>query len=171
MVLIFLLVIVPRKRRRLEAETSKFVTTGKLDFVILKKPLKKDFRKFELHGLSIPATIPRAAVPLETTETQALALGKPIDAPPPKPEPGKATHMGIYWKTTFLDSSWVIYDNAKGDKSTVTTILNNEISLLRSKNWEIDYAGNGTILPSKPLAQPLSKDSPIMQSPVDQDNI
>ncbi len=168
-IIVVLFVLVPRKRKRLEAEASRFVTIGKLDFVILKKPGRKDFRKFELHGISTPATIPRAAVPLATSGEQ-LQFGKPLEVQE-QPEPEKATHMGIYWKTTFLDSSWVIYDTAKGNKMTAIAILNNEINILQSKNWVIDYAGNGTILPSKPSAQPLSIEGLATQSPIDQNNI
>jgi parallel beta-helix repeat protein len=180
--LILFLYILPGKRRRLAASTQ-FVTTGKIDFVILKKKGSKTYRKFELHMMATPAlpsppppsqTPALPAIPLngktrEPLDSTGLALGasQPVakasplepDYLPPGQKPatalGKETHMGLYWKTGLIDSSWVIYDIVKGDKESILIIFNNDIDNLMQKNWNLDYAGNGAILQRSTVATPL----------------
>jgi hypothetical protein len=187
--IILFLFIIPGKRRGLTAG-SQFVTTGKMDFVILKKEGKKTYRKFELHRIATPATAspqaqatPLPAIPLgedrpgqesstgeptpPTTPPLAQALPYQPDYQPPGKitEPGQKTHTGLYWKTGLIDSSWVVYDVVEGEKKSVVTIMNNDINTLMQKKWGLDYAGNGMILRRTEVAKPLPSE-PLESQPV-----
>ncbi len=94
--------------------SSEFTTAGKLDFVILKKPVGKRYIKFELHG---------------TTKSTG-------------------EYVGLIWRSALLNSSWVIIEKQLGSKSKVIDYLQLKVLAYNSKNWVIDYSGNGTILAS-----------------------
>jgi PKD repeat protein len=183
--LIFFIFIHPGKRKRL-TDSSKFVTIGKIDFVILKKKNSKSYRKFELHLMATPASptaqpqqlAEQPAVPMdekdkpssdtsvpkpETTQTyaQAVPLDKEYQPPGQKSNigPEKETHMGLCWKTGLIDSNWVVYDIVKGDKKSVVKNFNNNINELMQINWNLDYAGSGIILKRTASATPLPSES------------
>jgi parallel beta-helix repeat protein len=171
LLIILFIFVLPSKRQQL-TESSKFVTTGKVDFVILKKKNSRTYRKFELHLIATPASPTAQPQPSEQPSTsleekggpasetgtskpesdqkyvQAIPLDKGYQPPGQKTETGtvRETHMGLYWKTGLIDSNWVVYDTVKGDRNSVVTTLNKEINGLMQDNWNLDYAGSGIIL-------------------------
>jgi parallel beta-helix repeat protein len=104
-----------------EGKIKEFSTAGKLDFVILKRPIGKRYIKFELH---------------KTTESPA-------------------EYLGLTWKSALFDKSWVLLEKQLDSRDKIIDYLQLKILAYNSKNWAVDYSGNGSILTGKATSIPI----------------
>ena len=104
-----------------EGKLKEFSTAGKLDFVILKRPIGRRYIKFELH---------------KTTKS-------PVE------------YLGLTWKSALFDKSWILLEKQLDSKDKIIDYLQLKILAYNSKNWAVDYSGNGSILTGQTSPIPI----------------